>query len=73
MKEDNLVNDYLPEPPTPTNKAFPPGISKILQILHICSIAALKSTKFILALTSLYSSNFSSNTYLTCPISLAMA
>lgn len=65
MKDDNLVKDYLPEPPTPTNKALPPGMSNILEILEICSIAALNNTKFMLALSSLYSSNFSSKIYLT--------
>lgn len=64
MKDESLVKDYLPEPPTPTSKALPPGISKILEILEMCSIAALKSTKFITALLSLYSANFSSKIYL---------
>lgn len=39
MNELNLVKLYLPEPPTPTNKALPPLIVKILEILQICSIA----------------------------------
>lgn len=53
INAESLVKDYLPEPPTPTKRAFPPGISKILQILDICSIASENRTKFILALDSL--------------------
>ncbi len=30
----NFDKDYLPEPPTPINKAFPTGKSKILAILQ---------------------------------------
>jgi len=33
------VSDYLPEPPTPTSRAFPPGVSMILAILQMCSMA----------------------------------
>jgi len=39
MKELNLVNDCFPEPPTPINKSFDPGINKTRQIRVICSIA----------------------------------
>ena len=39
MNADNLANDYLPEPPTPTKSALPTGKSIILQILEICSMA----------------------------------
>lgn len=53
MKADNLDKLYFPEPPTPTNRAFPVGKSKILTILETCSIAYSKSTRSILALTSL--------------------
>jgi len=61
MKEDSLAKDYFPDPPTPTKRAFPPGISKILAILDMCSMAAENNTRFITALISLYSSNFSSS------------
>lgn len=35
MKAANLDKDYFPEPPTPINKAFPTGKSRILAILQI--------------------------------------
>ena len=38
-KDVSLVNDYLPEPPTPTNKACPLLLSNILLILLICITA----------------------------------
>lgn len=47
MKEANLDKDYLPEPPTPTNKACPEGGRTILQTLQICFIASSKSTRGI--------------------------
>jgi len=47
MKVDSLHKLYLPEPPTPTNKAFPPGKDKILAILTTCSMAYSNKTKFI--------------------------
>ena len=55
MKDDNLDKDYLPEPPTPTNKACPDGGKIILQILHICFKASSNNTKPIKVLLSLYS------------------
>jgi len=39
MNAANLAKDYLPEPPTPTKRAEPPGKSIILAILEMCSIA----------------------------------
>jgi hypothetical protein len=62
MKDDNLDKDYLPDPPTPINNALPVGKSIILTILEIWAIASLKRTKFIYALTSLYSTSLSSKT-----------
>jgi hypothetical protein len=35
MKAASLDRDYLPDPPTPINKALPTGKSKILEILQI--------------------------------------
>jgi len=55
IKADNLVKDYLPEPPTPTKSAFDPGISRIRTICEICSMAYKKSTRGIAGLVSLYS------------------
>ena len=52
--EANLVRLYLPEPPTPTNKAFPPGYLIIREIISKCSKAKLNKTKSIfLAVNSL--------------------
>ena len=64
----NLVSDYLPLPPTPTNKAWPLDLSKILEILVMCIIAYLNNTKFIWAFESLYSSNLSYNIFLSYSI-----
>ncbi len=47
MKEANLDKDYFPDPPTPINRAWPVGKSKILAILEIWPIASLNKTKFI--------------------------
>ncbi len=47
IKEANLDRDYLPDPPTPINKAWPVGKSRILAILDICPIASLNRTRFI--------------------------
>jgi len=44
IKLANLDNDYLPEPPTPTNKACPEGGSTILQILQTCFKASSNNT-----------------------------
>jgi len=44
MKADNFDKDYLPEPPTPTNKACPEGGNTILQILVICFNASSNNT-----------------------------
>ena len=43
----NLVKDCLPDPPTPTSKAWPPGYWRILPILRRCSIAKLNNTNGI--------------------------
>lgn len=58
MKQDNLDKDYLPDPPTPNNKALPIGYLKTLVILEICSQASKKRIKFvaILGFSVLYSS-----------------
>jgi hypothetical protein len=47
IKAASLVRDYLPFPPTPTNKACPEGDEMILVILQTCFMASSKSTKFI--------------------------
>lgn len=47
MKAANFVSDYLPLPPTPTNKACPEGVDIILDILQTCLIASSNKTKFI--------------------------
>lgn len=47
MKVAILDNDYLPDPPTPSNKAFPKGYLMILAILEICSQASKNITNFI--------------------------
>jgi len=39
MDADKVVRDYLPEPPTPTNKALPPGDLSTREIINKCSIA----------------------------------
>lgn len=70
MKAESFDKDYLPEPPTPTNKAFPTGNSRIRTILQICSIASEKSTKFITDLDSLCSVNLSSRACLSSTMSL---
>ena len=62
INEASLISDYLPEPPTPTKRAEPPGKSIILAILEMCSIAWSNNTRFMLATDSLYSSSFASST-----------
>jgi len=59
MKDANLTRDYLPDPPTPTNKALDLGIEMILEILSKCLTASSKRTNYIFlaGLTVLYSSN----------------
>lgn len=47
MPAANLVNDYLPEPPTPTKSAFPPDYLTILSIISKCSTAKENKTKSI--------------------------
>ena len=47
MLEANLVKLCLPDPPTPTSSAFPPGLFNILAITSRCSMAKLNSTKSI--------------------------
>jgi len=47
MNADSLVNDCLPEPPTPTSKTFPPGELTILASLKRCFSASSKITRFI--------------------------
>lgn len=39
IEAPKVVKDYLPEPPTPIKRAFPPGDFKILHIINKCSIA----------------------------------
>ena len=40
MNEDSLVNDYLPDPPTPISIKDPLGYLNTLSILKICSTQA---------------------------------
>lgn len=47
MKVAILLNDYLPEPPTPRINAFPLGCLMILAILAMCSHASKNITSFI--------------------------
>ena len=47
MKEDNFASDYLPEPPTPTSKAFPLGEMTILVSLNRWNSASSKITRLI--------------------------
>ena len=42
-----LDKDYLPDPPTPSNKALPWGYLIILAILAMCSVASTNITNFI--------------------------
>jgi hypothetical protein len=41
-----LESDYLPDPPTPSNKQCPLDYPKTRVILATCSHASIKSTKF---------------------------
>lgn len=56
MKEANLVNDCLPDPPTPTKRAWPLGVLIMREILTKWIMASLKNTKSIPAprILSLY-------------------
>jgi hypothetical protein len=47
MNEANLTSDYLPDPPTPTNKALDLGYEIALEILNKCFKASSKSTNYI--------------------------
>lgn len=49
MNEASLDKDYLPEPPTPINKACPDGGKTILVILQTCFKASSNKIKPILA------------------------
>lgn len=49
MKVAILLKLYLPEPPTPSNKALPFGYLNTLEILLICSHASKNKTNFIIA------------------------
>lgn len=69
MNDESLAKDYLPDPPTPTNKALPTGKSIILAILEMCSIATSKSTRSIVYTYSLYSYNLASSTVFNYDIS----
>ena len=44
MKAASFVSDYLPYPPTPTNKACPEDGRTILVILQTCLSASSKRT-----------------------------
>lgn len=59
MKAANLVSDYLPLPPTPTNKECPPEGNTILVIRQTCFKASSNNTNPINAKLSLYSFNAS--------------
>ena len=43
-----MARDFLPLPPTPTNKACPYVVVKTLTIFTMCYIATINNTKFIL-------------------------
>ena len=60
MKAASLVKLYLPDPPTPTNKACPEGGNTILVILQICFMASSNKTNPMTGLLSLYSFKASS-------------
>ena len=60
---ESFESDCLPEPPTPTSRAWPPGLLMMREILQMCFMASSKSTKSIVALVSLYSSSVSSRIF----------
>ena len=47
MNDANFVRDYFPEPPTPTNNAFPLGELIILESLNKWYKASSKITRLI--------------------------
>lgn len=47
MKAASRARDCLPEPPIPTNIAFPRGARRMRVSLAMCSIASLKNTRFM--------------------------
>lgn len=47
MNAESFVSDYLPDPPSPTNKALPFESLNILAIQSICLIASSNRTKCI--------------------------
>ena len=51
----SLLSDCLPEPPTPTSSAWPPGLAMMREMRQMCFMASSKSTRFITAEVSLYS------------------
>ena len=55
IKAESLDSDCLPEPPTPTSRACPPGEDVIRVILHTCLMASSNKTRFISMKLSLYS------------------
>lgn len=59
VKAASLVRDCLPEPSTPTSRAWAPSIRRIRCTLVRCSRASSNNTRFILGLFSLYSSKIS--------------
>ena len=60
---ESFESDCLPEPPTPTSRAWPPGLLMMREILQMCFMASSKSTKSIVAFVSLYSSSVSSRIF----------
>jgi len=51
MNEDNFASDYLPEPPTPTSRAFPLG-----ELIILVSLNRWNSVFLIIVLKSLHAS-----------------
>jgi hypothetical protein len=47
MKAASRVSDCLPDPPTPTSRAWPAVDETMRTIRHTCLMASSKSTRFI--------------------------
>mmetsp|Transcript_47093 Transcript_47093/g.87783 ORF Transcript_47093/g.87783 Transcript_47093/m.87783 type:complete len:248 (-) Transcript_47093:2544-3287(-) len=56
----SLESDCFPEPPTPTSRAWPPGLEMMREMRQMCLRASSNSTRSITALVSLYSASASS-------------
>eukprot|EP00353_Schmidingerella_taraikaensis_P015889 CAMPEP_0185619618 /NCGR_PEP_ID=MMETSP0436-20130131/51197_1 /TAXON_ID=626734 ORGANISM="Favella taraikaensis, Strain Fe Narragansett Bay" /NCGR_SAMPLE_ID=MMETSP0436 /ASSEMBLY_ACC=CAM_ASM_000390 /LENGTH=56 /DNA_ID=CAMNT_0028259261 /DNA_START=77 /DNA_END=244 /DNA_ORIENTATION=+ len=44
IADESLESDCLPEPPTPTRRAWPPFPEMMREILQMCFMASSKST-----------------------------